>query len=230
VARQLRDTAAKAASSAGTPVPAAKSVQARMLIDEKAIASIRAEAVAKGALANGLWMIDGSGRILPVVQTPMPTAQTAAVVATAKPLSASTEAIAKTPPVSAFVPLPQPDACPRSRPIELYVQVYDEQTRAMMKRVAWAAIDKQVRMPGIENVVTTARARGVTVGDTYSAPTMRVHRMEHDKACAEAIAAWLLGQPALAVQGWTKIEVLPLPSGYTGRAGVVELWWPAAGH
>ena len=230
VARQLREAAAKAASSPGTPVPAATSVQATMSIDETAVASIRAEAVAKGLDTKGLWMIDGTGHIQPVVQIPMPTSVTAAVVATAKPLSASTEAIAKTPPVSAFVPLPQPDACPRSRPIELYVQVYDEQTRATMKRVAWAAIDKQVRMPGIENVVTTARARGVTVGDTYSAPTMRVHRMEQDKACAEAIAAWLLGQPALAVQDWTKIKVLPLPSGYTGRAGVVELWWPAAGH
>ncbi len=227
IARQRKKAEAENASPSKPPVPLATAGQATPLIDAETITSIRSAMVAKGLDADGVFVIDRSGRVQSIPQIRALT-MAADVVETPEPLPVVADPSAKAPPPSAFVPLRPADACARSRPIELYVQVYDEAMRkTMMKQLAWTAIGKQVHMPGVENVVTTARARGVAVGGRYDAPTLRVHRMEPDEACARAIATWVVNQPALAAQGWSDIKVLPLPRGYAGRPGVIELWWPS---
>lgn len=114
------------------------------------------------------------------------------------------------------------------RPVQVYVQVYDEAARARLNAVGWDAIRPQVRMPGIENVAISAFARNASPPEPHRVPTLIVHRYERDRACGEALADWLAGQPQIADAGMARssFRVLALPKGFKAQDGVIELWWP----
>lgn len=105
----------------------------------------------------------------------------------------------------------------------VYVQVYDEVSRALLQRAQWPLLRPQVIMPGIENVRITAVARSATPPAPHPVPTLLVHDSDKDGACAIELRDWLAleldEEPAQFI-------VRPLPKGLSSEPGVIELWWP----
>ncbi|WP_232310276.1 hypothetical protein, partial [Pseudoxanthomonas mexicana] len=108
----------------------------------------------------------------------------------------------------------------------LYVQVYDEATRARAALVGAPGAGSGVRVHGIENVVSTATARKARPPTPYRTPTLIVHDLPGRQACAEALAAWVQQQ----IEPWygkdNPIAIAPLPSRFQPVNGVLELWLP----
>ena len=114
------------------------------------------------------------------------------------------------------------------RPVQVYVQMYDEAARGRLNGVEWDAIRLQVSMPAIENVAISAFARNASPPEPHRVPTLIVHRNQRDRACGEALADWLARQPQIADAGMARssFRVLALPRGFKAQDGVIELWWP----
>ena len=136
-------------------------------------------------------------------------------------------------PVPALPPPPPPladtrlQACRQGdRDATLYVHVYDEATRARVATVAPPGADSGVRIPGIENVVSSATARKARPPTPYRTPTLIVHDLPHRQACADAVAAWVQQQ----IEPWygpgNAVAIAPLPSRFRPGKGVMELWLP----
>lgn len=111
------------------------------------------------------------------------------------------------------------------RPRRLFVQVYEESSREVVSGLAWGNVAASLRMQGIENVAITAAAQGRGAPIPHPVPTLIVHDLARDKACAVALTQWIAAQlPARAAP--LEFRIRTLPRGYTGRPGVIELWWP----
>lgn len=134
-------------------------------------------------------------------------------------------------PVPAPPPLPAEDlglqACRLGdRDATLYVHVYDEATRARLASLAPPGTGSGVRIPGIENVVSSATARKARAPTPYRTPTLIVHDLPNRQGCADAVAAWVQQQ----IQPWygadNAVAIAPLPARFKPGAGVMELWLP----
>lgn len=111
------------------------------------------------------------------------------------------------------------------RPRQLFAQIYEESSRSLVSDLAWDSVGAIFRMQGIENVAITAAAQGRGAPAQHPVPTLIVHDLARDKDCAVALTQWIAGQlPASDTP--LEFRVRALPRGYTGRPGVIELWWP----
>jgi hypothetical protein len=133
---------------------------------------------------------------------------------------------------AAVVALPSvADAC-RSRPTRLYVQIYEEASRDQVEGLAWGHLGDAMKMQGVENVSITAAAQGRRRPTPYAVPTLVVHDLGRDRACAAALADWIALQlpstssTQAADAPAVEFRIRTLPRGYSGRSGVIELWWP----
>jgi hypothetical protein len=113
-------------------------------------------------------------------------------------------------------------------PVVVYVQVYDETTRVRAAALPWGRLKPAVIMPGIENVVRSARARNADPPKSYTQPALVVHRMDDQGACAAALKEWLTPNIAAWYAGTTEIELLKLPGAFKPEERVIELWLPNA--
>jgi hypothetical protein len=170
-----------------------------------------------------------------------------AVVAT-KPDVGMTESGRSDPkrlPVLRSVPVPVSDAAPSAPPAappadpwparlanrcagpdkQLFVHIHEESTRAPLSGLPWDAIAVTFRMQGIENVTITSAAQGRDTPAPHPMPTLIVHDLDRDGDCAAALTEWIAGQ--WPVRGAPlEFRIRSLPRGYSGRPGVIELWWP----
>ncbi len=131
-----------------------------------------------------------------------------------------------------YLPDPPP-APPMSAPLALiamecsavptlYIQVYDETARRRVAEVPWSSVAGTLSMPGIENVVLTAAARGGKPPEPHRSPLLLVHDRADGQACGRAVADWLSVQLGLT----SAISVRNLPRPLLAQPGVLELWLP----
>ena len=109
----------------------------------------------------------------------------------------------------------------------LSIQVFDEPGRQALLSREWKNTGLFVAAPEIENVAVTAAARGERPPKGHSQPTLVLHDASASLGCAEALGLWL-ARPGEGGGKAQPIRIRPLPKGYGGRPGVIELWWPAA--
>lgn len=112
----------------------------------------------------------------------------------------------------------------KAAPVDLYVQVYDEATRDGISKVPWS--NAYVRVPGIENVVATAAAKGRPSPYRWPKPTLVIHNTTKDGECTRALATWLAQQLAGVYGASTDVQLRELPSNLQSSSGTVELWLP----
>lgn len=110
---------------------------------------------------------------------------------------------------------------------QLYIHVFDQAGSAAILAMPWDRTGLFAGAPEIENVVVTAAARGERPSRAHPQPTLLVHDPARSVDCAEALGLWL-ARPATADAPAQPIRIRPLPKGYRGRSGVIELWWPPA--
>jgi len=117
------------------------------------------------------------------------------------------------------------DACvnDESKPMTLYVQVYDEATRLRAQELIAAdeRFARAVAIPEVENVVATAGRRKQAPPARWSQPTLLVHRPSEadDHACARALSTVLTD--------WLpEVQVKNLPPSVVSHRRVIELWIP----
>jgi hypothetical protein len=111
------------------------------------------------------------------------------------------------------------------RPKRVFAQIYEESSRGVVAGLPWETVGASLRMQGIENVAITAAAEGRGAPKPHPAPTLIVHDLARDRACAVALTQWIAAQlPARAEP--LEFRIRTLPRGYSGRSGVIELWWP----
>lgn len=115
----------------------------------------------------------------------------------------------------------------RPPPQRLYIQVFDAEGGAAMLALPWEKTGLFPGTPEIENVAVTAAARGERPPRPHPQPTLLLHDPARSAECAAALAAWLTDARAARGQA-APIRIRPLPKGYRGQSGVIELWWPPA--
>lgn len=115
----------------------------------------------------------------------------------------------------------------RPPPQRLYIQVFDAEGGAAMLALPWEKTGLFPGTPEIENVAVTAAARGERPPRPHAQPTLLLHDPARSAECADALAAWLTGASAGRAP-MAPIRIRPLPKGYRGQSGVIELWWPPA--
>jgi hypothetical protein len=104
----------------------------------------------------------------------------------------------------------------------VFAHVFDEAARRRLDALAWGALAPGVSLQGVENVAMTAAARGVRVPNAHAVPTLVWHQAG-DEACARELGRWVATQSGVDP---AQVKVRPLPKGFRGQRGVVELWWP----
>ncbi|MFD0724267.1 patatin-like phospholipase family protein [Lysobacter brunescens] len=115
-------------------------------------------------------------------------------------------------------------SCPGSRK-QLFVHIHEESARAPLAGLAWDSIAATFRMQGIENVSITSAAQGREAPRPHPVPTLLVHDLRRNGDCAAALTEWIATQwPQRDAS--LEFRIRGLPRGYTGRPGVIELWWP----
>jgi len=179
---------------------------------------------------------DGRRPDLPATSRPPPAPQVVPLPSQPVPPTMSS----LPPPLPSPVPAPSPSrsqseaqarldavrtACTGGRPPpqRLYIQVFDAEGGAAMLALPWEKTGLFPGTPEIENVAVTAAARGERPPRPHAQPTLLLHDPVRSAECADALAVWLTGTH----RGRTApIRIRPLPKGYRGRSGVIELWWP----
>ena len=142
----------------------------------------------------------------PAVGTPMPGAIAALPP---PPAPAPMPSVDARPP--AAVPATATDSCAQG--VRLYVQVYDEESRAQAKALGKAVMRATgARSAPIENVVATARHAGRASPYVWTKPTV-VYPEGSSQACIERLRALVIGE-----LGTQKIP--------TGTPNYLELWIP----
>jgi hypothetical protein len=115
-----------------------------------------------------------------------------------------------------------------SEPVTLYVQTYDEETTRFVRNLNPAVLlGRTVRVPRVENVVLTAKARGSAAPSQWARPTLLVHRRDDadGRGCAQYIGGRLDAKAQEFYQGLS-IEVKDLPRSIRSERHVIELWLP----
>ncbi|MBP6775916.1 MAG: patatin-like phospholipase family protein [Piscinibacter sp.] len=114
------------------------------------------------------------------------------------------------------------------RRVQLYVQIYDEASRAAATAVVRELsheFGEALAVAPIENVTRAAEVRGQRRPAPWPQPTLIVHDAA-DKACAADLAkgvrAVLPAVPGRAPEVWVR----DLPRSLKPQAGVIELWIP----
>ena len=133
------------------------------------------------------------------------------------------------PAAPAPAPAPAPATCGEGgRRVQLYVQIYDEATRAAALAVVQdlgKAFGDALAIAPIENVTRAAEVRGQRRPAPWPQPTLIVHNAA-DKACAADLArdvrAVLPPVPGRASEVWVR----DLPRSLKPQPGVIELWIP----
>ncbi|RDZ29404.1 hypothetical protein [Lysobacter silvisoli] len=115
-----------------------------------------------------------------------------------------------------------------AQPVTVYVQVYNDDTRRRVQALPWSQLQPGASMPGVENVVRSARARNADAPQSYAAPTLIVHRMDDQGLCASALKDWLAPQLAGWYASTPEIELRKLPGAFKPNERVIELWLPNA--
>ena len=111
-------------------------------------------------------------------------------------------------------------------PFVVYIQIYDEDQRAMASRLLAQFGTFGLSTPGIENVANTARKSGHRQPASWPRPVL-LYNASNDQAqaCARALAGWIGTQPGFLQAAPTP---LPLPTRLHGDPKVIEFWIPAA--
>jgi hypothetical protein len=109
-------------------------------------------------------------------------------------------------------------------PFVVYIQIYDENQRALASRLMAQFGTFGLSTPGIENVATTARRAGHRQPTSWPRPVL-LYNASNDQAqtCARALASWLGSQPGFLQVAPTP---LPLPTRLHGDPKVIEFWIP----
>ena len=204
-------------------------------------------------LAGGAWL---HARVISPYWQPGANDDPDAAVAVADQVSGATKAVAvevpaqdvatpdeaagATPdeplPVTAPEPLPPPppppmaQAAPASawpqacagRKVRVFAHVFDEASRGTLDAFAWTGLPPGVALQGVENVAMTAAARGTRVPSAHPVTTLVWHQAD-DAPCARDLGLWVAREAGLDA---TQVRVRPLPKGFRGQPGVIELWWP----
>ena len=133
---------------------------------------------------------------------------------------------------SATPPAPAPvlPSCGQAgHPVRLYVQIYDEASRAaasaVVREIAQQWGDAAIGVAPIENVTRSAEVRGQRRPAPWPQPTLIVHGGA-DKPCAADLATLvrtvLPAAPGRAPDVWVR----DLPRSLKAQPGVIELWIP----
>ena len=140
----------------------------------------------------------------------------------------------ETPHVAPASPALSLAACERAdRPVNLYLQVYDEASRRaageLRQRLQDAATASHVRLQvaPVENVGRIAELRQRRRPVPWAQPTFVVHDPP-GLACASALSR-LVGAPWVEPGQLDKVWVRSLPETLKGSAGTIELWLPPVG-
>ncbi len=148
--------------------------------------------------------------------------------------AADAAARGETPDLAAAPPAVSLAACERAdRPVNLYLQVYDESSRPaageLRQRLQDAATASRVRLQvaPVENVGRIAELRQRRRPVPWAQPTFVVHDPP-GFACAAALSRWV-GAPWVEPGQLDKVWVRGLPETLQGSAGTIELWLPPVG-
>ncbi|MDP1792064.1 MAG: hypothetical protein Q8L12_15965 [Methylibium sp.] len=124
-----------------------------------------------------------------------------------------------------------PGACSAAdgRPLQLYTQVYDEDSRQQartLRRELQAATGDGLQVAPVENVVRSAALRGTRRPVPWPQPTFVLHD-RRERPCAEALLPLIAR--AWTVPGAPPVEVWirQLPADQVRQERVLELWLPA---
>lgn len=144
------------------------------------------------------------------------------------------------PPASAAAPGPLPAAPPAAevpaaascghdgRRVKLYLQIYDEASRAAATAVVReldAEFGEALAIAPVENVTRAAEVRGQRRPAPWPQPTLIVHNGA-DKACAAELARSVRGVLPAVPGRATEVWVRELPRSLKPQPGVIELWLP----
>jgi len=148
--------------------------------------------------------------------------------------SAAAEAVPAPAAPPATVPATAPqaapaNACERSaKPLQLYVQIYDEASREAAGAVV-RALQKEagdaLRIAPIENVTRAAALRGQRRPAPWPQPTLIVHDPA-DRPCAAELGQTIGATLPAAAGRDASVWVRDLPRSLNPRSNVIELWIP----
>ncbi|MBS0583487.1 MAG: hypothetical protein JSS42_10355 [Proteobacteria bacterium] len=152
----------------------------------------------------------------PHPDTPAPDSSTAAR------MPATTAGAASTTPAAANQGL---SACKDgTEPVAVYIQIYDERSRHVADGIRGILKESAaVVVPRIENVVTTAQARGRRTPIAWKAPTLLVHRPDRDMQCAGAIVS-ATSEAIRSNYPDSPMQIRDLPASFKSTRHVLELW------
>lgn len=146
----------------------------------------------------------------------------------AAPPSPLPDATASAPAQPAASAPPPVSACGSAqRPVRLYIQVYDEASRAraeLLRSLLQQAGGDGLKVAAPENVVRTAELRQQRKPVPWPRPTFITHRVA-DEGCARALAT-LVRSSWPNVGRRDRVWVNDLPKSLGGQDGVIELWLP----
>jgi len=118
-------------------------------------------------------------------------------------------------------------ACEGGTPVTVYIQIYDEPTRALAEK-ARAALKGQcnIVVTPVENVTSSAQVRGTAVPFAWKAPTMIAHLPNDDSGAVKTIVDHVAPVVQRAYGDKTELQTRRLPSSISSTRHVVELWLP----
>jgi predicted acylesterase/phospholipase RssA len=126
-------------------------------------------------------------------------------------------------------PPPPVAACARGgRPVQLYVQIYDEASRSVATAVVkalQAEVGDALAIAPIENVTAAAVLRNQRRPAPWPQPTLIVHATA-EKACAADLAAVVRATLPVLPGRDPAVWVRDLPRSLKASPGVIELWIP----
>ncbi|RDI98703.1 hypothetical protein DVT68_09295 [Dyella solisilvae] len=103
----------------------------------------------------------------------------------------------------------------------LYTQIYQDSQPGQTRAVVAAARAVGLIVPGVENVVESAKLQGESAPAAWSRPAL-LYRPAGE-ACARALKSYL----PTRVQGMQGLQVVPMPASLGGPGNILELWLPA---
>lgn len=124
--------------------------------------------------------------------------------------------LVKVPPISLLASAPDSSPCAAAgtRPLRLFIQIYDETSRPAAEQLAQQAIRLGLLVPGIENVTATAARQRKAVPFVWDRRTWVLHQAG-EQECARQLAG--------DGDRW-----MNLPPTLKPAQGVIELWIPPA--
>jgi hypothetical protein len=112
-------------------------------------------------------------------------------------------------------------------PVSVYIQIYDEPMRTSAQKIVDTLHTAGAIFPGIENVASSAAARGGRAPIPWGAPTLLVHRPDQDMQCANDLKSSIDVTIAGIYGSQASLQIRDLPASFKSTRHVLELWLPS---